>query len=116
MDENYLPLPHPAESLWLPQFRVSGVSFIYGEQGDRKQGDIIYVSQNSLLGVCFAHFLAHLFRNQPQSNFIKLLLTLKETLIYWWGGREKQYKGEGRGGTNYLMSDGSRMYCTIGGT
>lgn len=28
--------------------------------------------------VCFAHFLAHLFRNQPQSNFIKLL-TLKET-------------------------------------
>lgn len=33
------------------------------------QWDIVYIPQNSLL---LAHFLAHLFRNQPQSNFIKL--------------------------------------------
>lgn len=79
------------------------------------QWDIIYIPQNSLLRVCFAHFLAHLFRNQPQSNFRKLWLTLKETLFYWWGGRKEQYRGGGRGNTNYLMSDGSRMCCTIGG-
>lgn len=80
------------------------------------QWDIIYIPQNSLLGVCFAHFLAHLFRNQPQSNFIKLLLTLKETLIYWWEDRRSNINLVREGGTNYLMSDGSRMYCTIGGT
>ena len=76
--------------------------------------EIIYIPQTSLLRVCFAHFLAHLFRNQPQSNFRKLSLTLKETLIYLWGGRVEKYRGGGRGGTNSLRSNGSRMYCTIG--
>ena len=113
------PLNQFCEVIWVGEY-VRGYdyqlkmafSFFFG---GKIQWDIIYVPQNSLLRVCFAHFLAHLFGNQPQSNFRKLLLTLKETLFYWWGGREEQYRGGGRGGTNYLMSDGSRMYCTIGG-